>query len=313
MASMLVIGPTFCDLLLNGFTGLPEKGEEKYLEGYTLSLGGMAITAAAAAQLEMPTALLTVLGKDALGTRLAEELTARGADLRPSLPRTGKNTNLTMVFLADNDRSFLTCEMDSGEFRKEIEQRLALLNPGDYSHIHVSFSLLDSPAVQRFLKESRMAGGLVCSDLGFRDTLGWDGASASRLKNLDYFLPNLEEALAITGGRNVREALEILKQTLSCPIITMGADGACALNREGEFIQVRPPRITVRNTTGAGDAFTAGFLFGLSAGLSLEDALRRGVAAGSINAASEDSISRDITRKTLEAVIYQGKEDPRVS
>ncbi len=303
MKEIIVIGPTYCDLLLQGFNAVPLPGEEYYLDGYHLSPGGIAITATVLAQLEISTALVTTIGDDPLGTYVANALTKKGVNLKPSLPRLAENTNLTVVLPLINDRSFLTCEQNTTKFTQIIEERIARLNPAEFSHVHISYSLLSNRKVNGFLQEIKHQNGTASSDLGFIDTRHWKRDSHLLLENLDFFFPNLNEALAITGCSNANEAIHFLQKYVDNPIITMGGDGACALDANNQFIQVHPPQTVVTNTTGSGDSFTAGFLFGKSIGSSLTESLKYGVAAGSLTAASQGSLSELITRKKLSSMI----------
>jgi ribokinase len=63
-------------------------------------------------------------------------------------------------------------------------------------------------------------------------------------------------------------------------IVTIGAEGAVA-SFEGDRVAIPAPPVTVKDTTGAGDALCGAFAAALARGVSPEEALRRGVAAGS--------------------------------
>jgi ribokinase/sulfofructose kinase len=80
----------------------------------------------------------------------------------------------------------------------------------------------------------------------------------------------------LTGTMDEQEALKRLNQRFGCYLVAMtqGARGALAFV-EDRFIAssaFRPP--VIRDTTGAGDAFRAGFVYGLCKGLSIEETMR---------------------------------------
>lgn len=107
--------------------------------------------------------------------------------------------------------------------------------------------------------------------------------------------PNREEARALTGlALNTEEELitaarSILKMGVQIAVISLGAEGllACA---EGSVNRIRPPQVSEKNPTGAGDALLAGLLLSLSQGYPLERAAKLGVASGSA-AALKDGVS----------------------
>lgn len=81
-------------------------------------------------------------------------------------------------------------------------------------------------------------------------------------------------------------------------VITGGAEDVLVFTREGTVTAITPPEVAVVDSTGAGDAFRAGIVFGLLAGWSLVEAAAMGTAAGSLNvtragAASSPSAAQD--------------------
>lgn len=98
--------------------------------------------------------------------------------------------------------------------------------------------------------------------------------------------PNLEELATLVGTANLKtEDIEAAAKELisrnKCEIIvtSLGAKGAILITK-GKTYHVKPPKVTVKSTVGAGDSMVAGIVFGLSIGESLESALQYGVACG---------------------------------
>jgi len=92
--------------------------------------------------------------------------------------------------------------------------------------------------------------------------------------------PNLEEALLLTGAADATAAAEALSARYGTAVVKLGAGGA--LLAEGGRVAARAPApaAEVVDSTGAGDAFAAGFLAALLVGGSPETALQAGCAAG---------------------------------
>jgi 6-phosphofructokinase 2 len=98
--------------------------------------------------------------------------------------------------------------------------------------------------------------------------------------------PNLEELgilLEIEDLKieNIEVAAKELIQKKSCEIIviSLGANGAMLVTKD-ETITIKPPKVKVKSTVGAGDSMVAGIVFGLSNKLNLNECLQYGIACG---------------------------------
>jgi len=110
-----------------------------------------------------------------------------------------------------------------------------------------------------------------------------DPAPAQRLPKrlmhgLDIIKPNQTELMQLLGKTECscepRHELEFLKCLgVKKPIITMGAQGSCALDENGKFIKISTIQVEAVDTTGAGDCFTGALAFSLSKGDTLADAM----------------------------------------
>lgn len=297
---ILVIGPIFCDLLLSGYERMPEAGQELYLPDYTISLGGNAIIASALTQLDIPTSLLSTIGDDLMAEHLLALLRQKGIKGEHVIPLPGMKSNISCIFAQDGERSFLTWTQPRDICNTAMGIHVASLDPSLFSHIHLSFELLQLPEIQRFLQRARSAGATVSTDLGFQDALQWKEEHYPLLKTVDFFFPNWEEARLITGTSQLQEMLHQLGRWVAEPIITLGEKGVAALVKDQGIVFCPAPTVEgICNTTGAGDSFVAGFLFGRSQGMDLYQSLRIGVATGSLTVGSEQSVSPEISRERL--------------
>jgi sugar/nucleoside kinase (ribokinase family) len=114
-------------------------------------------------------------------------------------------------------------------------------------------------AIQRLPNRTEFKLVLDCQDT--RLTLQTPGM-AERLRAVDVFMPNESEALAVTGESTVERALARLAAIVPLVVIKRGGLGAIA-QRGDAIVQVRGLKVPVVDTTGAGDCFNAGFVFGL--------------------------------------------------
>jgi sugar/nucleoside kinase (ribokinase family) len=102
------------------------------------------------------------------------------------------------------------------------------------------------------------------------------------LEHVDYLLPNDEQVLGLSGEDDLEAGCRaLLARGIGCVAATAGADGAVIVDAEGAQ-RVPAFAIDVVDTTGCGDAFSAGFLRGLSLGRSARDAAVLGSASAAL-------------------------------
>ena len=137
-------------------------------------------------------------------------------------------------------------------------------------------------AAAPLLARAREHGVVTSADVlapGEPGLLDWIGPA---LAELDYFLPNDDQVLALTGADDLEAGCRaLLERGVGCVAATCGADGVLLVDEDGAQ---RIPAFEVEavDTTGCGDAFSAGFLRGLSLGRDRPAAARLGCAAAAM-------------------------------
>jgi sugar/nucleoside kinase (ribokinase family) len=105
---------------------------------------------------------------------------------------------------------------------------------------------------------------------------------APALVHLDFLLPNDEQVLALSGSTELVDGCRaLLDRGVGCVAATCGADGVIVVDRESAE-RVPAFAVDVVDTTGCGDAFSAGFLRGLGLGRSRAEAAVLGCAAAGL-------------------------------
>jgi sugar/nucleoside kinase (ribokinase family) len=131
---------------------------------------------------------------------------------------------------------------------------------------------------------------------------------APAFAHLDYLLPNDEQVLALSGTSDLAEGCRaLLERGVGCVAATCGAGGALVVDGEGEA-RVPAFEVEVVDTTGCGDAFSAGFLRGLALGRSRADAARLGCAAAGLVAQGLGSDHGDFDLAAADALINQANK-----
>jgi sugar/nucleoside kinase (ribokinase family) len=105
---------------------------------------------------------------------------------------------------------------------------------------------------------------------------------APAFEHLDYLLPNEEQVLSLSGEPELEQACRaLLERGVGCVAATRGADGALVVDADGAHA-APAYQVDVVDTTGCGDAFSAGFLRGLALGRGRPEAAALGCAAASL-------------------------------
>ena len=280
---LLVIGELNVDLILTGSDLVPRFGQaEQLVEDATLALGSSsAIMACGAARLGLKVAFSGEVGNDELGRFVLRQLEQRGVDLAGVLVDPAGKTGLTLALSQPHDRSMMTFMGTMATFSGANVPELLLRQA---RHIHLSSYFLQpgvQPYLPRLFESAHKSGATTSIDTGWDPSGEWNSGLAEVLRNVDIFLPNDQEAMAIARANNPEEALERLAQTIPLVVIKQGSKGALA-RQAGMDHFVPAYRVLPMETTGAGDNFNAGFLYAHLKGLALEECLRWGTACGAL-------------------------------
>lgn len=246
-------GKTNIDLLFDKMPRLPYEGEEIYTDSFSLCIGGgVPGTMITLSRLGVPTKTVTELSEDMFSSFAKEEFMKAGVE--PVNVFKGKNiaVNITAAAITPNDRTFVS--YGNREEAVKSEDVYKALKGAKAAAMHTGF-----PEVYEKLKQE---GTTVILDTGFFDDMTLEKYE-NMLTIADYFLPNRTEALKLTGTDDPKEAAKILKRYLDVAIVKLDKDG-CLIYKDEKFIFVKSIDEFVRvDSTGAGDAFFAGFMYGI--------------------------------------------------
>jgi sugar/nucleoside kinase (ribokinase family) len=150
------------------------------------------------------------------------------------------------------------------------------------THLHLGGpEFMGGEAAARILAHARENGVTTSADIlapgeQASQIIDW---IAPVFAELDYLLPNDEQVLGLTSEDDLAAGCQaLIRRGVGCVVATQGAEGVLIVDEEGSD-PVPAFAVDVVDTTGCGDAFSAGFLRGLSLGRSRCDAARLGCAA----------------------------------
>jgi sugar/nucleoside kinase (ribokinase family) len=261
---------------------MPVLGRERFAQDVTIAAGGGAyITAAHLVSLGRPAALLTRLGTDPLSRSLDPELEASSVDLS-YIERSGNaGPQPTVALIKDGERAFVS-RRAGGSRPSTLEQALSAR---DIAHLHIAefATLKDNPDV---IAMARNLGLTVSLDPSWDDQLiRQDAGFFGMCTGVDIFLPNVEEGIALTGESSAEAILRSLQERFPLVVLKRGERGAVA-SCGSTCISAEALPVDVVDTTGAGDAFNAGFLHSWLKTADLERSLAAGIEAGALSVQS---------------------------
>jgi sugar/nucleoside kinase (ribokinase family) len=308
MKTIVIVGDLNVDVVLPKTDRMPRPGEELFLDHFALKAGGSAAnTAITLARAGCPVRLFARVGTDGGAAFLVEELRSCGVDTSSIRMDPSASTGITvsLPFPETFERAYLTYPgslsesglsdiiVEGPEIGRQKSAGWGI--PGGHLHLGSFFIQERLQAdVGPLLKDAQRAGMTTSLDPGRKAVKPSEGDSTAGrdehwdLSNLfpyfeflDWFMPNAGELEGITGIADPGRALESLSPDLKGVIVKLGAAGA--LIRHRGKIQSRPtPAAYLLDTTCAGDCFDAGFICGLSMGLSIEGSADLGNRFGAL-------------------------------
>jgi sugar/nucleoside kinase (ribokinase family) len=300
---LLVLGDANPDLVLTGDVEPAFGQAERLVEGARFTVGGSgAIVACGAVRLGLRVGFCGVVGDDLLGRFMRDELEARGVDVTGLIAEPGRQTGVTVVLARPNDRAILTHAGTIGDLRAGLIDAKALESA---RHVHVSSYFLQqrlTPELPALFERVRARGATTSVDPNWDPSERWDGGLRDLLAHTDLFLPNATEATRVADVAEPDEAVVALADIAAVVVAKSGAEGAVAA-RGGQLVRASAPAIDALDTTGAGDAFDAGFLASWLAGDPLERSLAIANACGALSTRAAGGVDAQPTMVEVLALL----------
>ncbi len=198
----------------------------------------------------------------------------------------GRETGMLVAIISKNgERSFYTdrganLALNIGDVPRDILDNVGLVMLSGYSFFangprEVVAQIMTWAKDKKIPVAIDPASAGFIKDVGVSQFLGW-------IKGAEILLLNLEEAELLSGEKTLAGQLAILSEQFDFVIIKQGAKGASALDENGAMIEVDAPEVKIVDSTGAGDAFAAGFIRAYMGERSLIKCLEAGVANGAL-------------------------------
>ncbi|WP_320673208.1 carbohydrate kinase family protein [Patulibacter defluvii] len=263
---VLTLGVHVLDVLARPVEGIPDGQGSQLLEEIRAAPAGTAGgTAVTLAKLGARVRTAGAIGDDALGALLVDLLERHGVDSSLLVRRAEVQTSASVLPIRPNgDRPALHVIGANGAYGLADAPREAI---ADATHLHLGGpEFLGGEAAGELLALAHEHGAVTSADVladGNPGLLDW---IAPAFPQLDHLLPNDAQVLGFTGEDDlVAGCRALIARGVTTVAATRGGDGAVVVTAD-DVIELPAFAIDVVDTSGCGDAFSAGYLRGLSLG-----------------------------------------------
>jgi sugar/nucleoside kinase (ribokinase family) len=280
---VLSVGLVVADHVCAPVDHLPAAGELVTTEDMILSIGGGASNVAVdLRKMNCSVAISAAVGDDAFGRIVRDMLAEQGVDVSHLRVLPKRPTSQTLIVnVRGQDRRFIHLIGAYGDYRAEdipldAARRAKVLYVGYF----LLMPALTAEGLIPVFDEVRQAGGKVVVDIA----IGGPGDHAAKLERLlphvDVFTPNQDEAAVILGERDPLKQAEVFhRMGAATVIITMGQSGSVLVSKDLK-LKAGSYAVEFVDGSGGGDAFCAGYIYGLIKRLPTEECLKIASALG---------------------------------
>ena len=307
MAGVLVTGSMILDMVFT-VPRLPEPGENVHGAGFAMVAGGKgANQAVAAARLGQDAFLMGCVGRDTFGDLILDAVEQAGVDASLVKRAPAALTGVALIAIEEG-AGMNTIVVDPGANMALAVDDLDVLEPY-YARARTALFQLEIPldVVAEGARRARERGLVTVLDAGPPHDV-----PIEFLEAFDVVSPNEKELAALSGRevRGVKSAMAAAKELAGTGIkrivVKMGEQGAL-LVADGDAVHVPPFEIDGVDSTGAGDAFTAGLAVALAEGAGDAEAVRFANAAGAAAVTVLGAIPSMPERRAVQRLLARGE------
>jgi len=306
----VTLGVHVVDVLVRPVEAIPEgQGGALVEQIRTTPAGPAGGTAVTLAKLGAGVRSAGAIGTDELGDVLVDLLDRFGVDASLLVRRDEVQTSASVLLIRPDGSRPAFHVIGANATYSSADAPWEAIAGADYLHLGAP-EFMGGEEAAKILGYARGHGVVTSADIlapgeQAAAILDW---IAPAFAQLDYLLPNQEQVLALTGSNDLSAGCHaLLERGVGCVAATCGADGAVVVDAQGES-QVPAFEVEVVDTTGCGDAFSAGFLRGLSLGRPRPQAALLGCAAAALVAQGLGSDHGDFDLATADALIHQANK-----
>jgi len=278
-----IYGDVNIDLVIPGVKNLPRDGEEDEVKNMdTFVGGGAALFALGVGTLGLNPVFQGKVGDDLYGSFIVDEFTKKNVDCSLLVRDSHQKTGISISFTNEKDRAFLTYRGTNGDLNI-LDVDISKVKQA--KHIHITGyegSLKHESYLNLIKKVKEETKASVSFDVGWDTTGEWSPEIYELFPYIDVLFMNESEALNYSRASTAKDAAEQFSQKCKTVVIKMGSSGALAVSKN-QYNTSEAFKVKAVDTTGAGDSFNAGFIYGFLKGYSIGECLITGNACGALN------------------------------
>ena len=279
---VLVYGDINIDLVVPGVSVLPAPGREEFVPRMeTYVGGGAALFALGLGKLSVDVAFKGTVGDDLYGDFIHSYLKRNGVDTSLLCTDTTYGTGISISFTNEKDRCFLSSYGTNilVDLDQMTEEEIACAG-----HLHLTGyqGSLNHAKYERILNRLEGTKTTVSMDVGWDSSEEWSEEIIKLLPKLDVFFMNEEEVIHYTRCSDPIKGIRRFGEYGNIVVGKLGSKGS-VVYQKGELISLEPYQVEAVDTTGAGDSFNAGFIYGFLKKEPLLSCLCYGNACGAMS------------------------------
>jgi sugar/nucleoside kinase (ribokinase family) len=279
------LGVLCADVMVRPVEKFPPRGQLELVPKLEIHLGGLAaVTATLLCQLGAKAGVIGRLGNDGFGDYIVGALQASGVHTERLQRIAGANTSATVVLISeDGERTFLH-HVGTNAQVTEADVDLAFIKQARIFHWGGPSICpgIDGAPIGRIMKAAKEAGVMTSMDTMYDGRGVWFPHIEHALPHLDIIMSSIEEARKYSGKQDPEDIADFfLTRGPKTALIKLGAEGIFAKNSR-EKHRIPAHRVSVIDTTGAGDAACGGFLYGVLQGWDLKKCAQLANAVGGL-------------------------------
>ena len=286
MFDVACVGNIVADVIVRTVDGLPPKGTLVYQDSISLYSGGCAMSSSVDLSiLGAKSAIIAKIGGDSFGEFLKNVLIKNNVDIT-GLKVSDYPTSASVALIAsDSERTFLHCPGANAYFTDEdIDWNVIGQSKIVFPAGMLIMPGFDGQPCANVLTKSRQMGKITMLDTAWDSTNQWMKKLEPSMPYIDFFMPSIEEAEKLSGETDHKKIADaFFDMGVGHVILKLGKKGCYLRESKSSGGKYFPTYSNVKPvcTTGAGDSFCAGFLYGLSRDYPLDECCRLGNAVGS--------------------------------
>jgi len=277
-----ILGDVMIDQLAS-IRDYPEEGSETIIRSLTPRLGGSACnTAMVLSDLVGRCLLFSQIGDDEHGHLAVATLMKKGVIPDFVSTRPGMPTGMIIIMLSPDGSRTMFSHRPSHPLPDDEGLEDRFISRIDFLHLsgYVLLEERDRAICHRILDKAAKKGLPISLDPGISPVKKVPEAVLAALDWISYFIPNEKELLILTQSPDLFSAIDTLGAQKPVLVIKRGEMGCLIVNRDGSLPVPSEKAVVTTNTTGAGDGFNAGFIYGLLQRWPLERCARLGNQMG---------------------------------